>query len=59
MLSNKQQAENFLNLAKDTYADNVELASWQLEVAKVHALLALEEATKMSDDSKVRNEFYG
>lgn len=45
-MNNKQQAENFLNLAKETHPENERLANWRLEVAKTHALLALEEAVR-------------
>lgn len=43
-MNNKQQAENFLDLAKETYPQDKNLAEWRLKVAKVHALLALDEA---------------
>lgn len=43
-MNNKQQAENFLDLAKETREHDIQLSEWRLKIAKVHALLALEEA---------------
>lgn len=45
-MNNKQQAENFLELAKETRYNDIQLSEWQLKLAKVHAVLALEEAVR-------------
>lgn len=45
-MNNKQKAENFLDNAKQAREHDISLSEWHLKLAKVHALLALEEAVR-------------
>lgn len=45
-MNNKQIAENFLQMSKETYPEHQDLALYRLQVAQVHATLALEEAIR-------------
>lgn len=48
-MNNKQQAENFLNLAKEAMNSSDREFAKRIKIAQVHATLALEEAVRGLD----------